>query len=137
MKMKVSDLAGRALNWAVAYSISDMRRDIGNGLTEFMINDKILVVSAQGNEADDTEFDPSENRAHGGPIFEKTGIFPAYCHDWDAFHGPQTDPMPYEAEGKRCVMYGAKPLIAGCRAVVCNAVGPTIEIPDELCEVTS
>lgn len=137
MLMKVSDLDGRALNWAVGFSISDMRRDIGNDQTEFMINDKIWVVSAQGNEADDTEFNPCGNWAHGGPIFEKTGIFPTYCHDWDAFHGPQTDPMPYEAEGERCVMYGEKPLIAGCRAVVYNAVGPTIEIPDELCEVKS
>ncbi|MFV1850162.1 MAG: phage protein NinX family protein [Thalassospira sp.] len=140
MKMKVSDLDGRALNWAVAFTLYGEPSAVYPNSFAFdeSSNVKAVLVARLGVVSiDRDEFNPSGNWAHGGPIFEKTGIFPTYCHDWDAFHGPQTDPMPYEAEGERCVMYGEKPLIAGCRAVVYNAVGPTIEIPDELCEVVS
>lgn len=136
MLMKVSDLDGRALNWAVAFSISDMHRDIGNGQTEFMINDKIWVVSAHGNEADDTEFDPSDNWAHGGPLIEHYGIHLEFRECPKTAIGKPFRPDAKSFARRRFHTTADKSvLIPACQAVVYQEHGSEIEIPDELCEV--
>ncbi|MDG4721738.1 phage protein NinX family protein [Thalassospira aquimaris] len=135
MKMKVSDLDGRALNWAVAYAISDMHRDIGNGQTEFVIDEKILVVSAQGNEADDTEFDPQGNWAHGGPLIERyaTQLSAPSSFDNEGFIAATY--VPKKGLG---VQSGETFLVSFCRSLVSVMhQSNEIEIPDELCEVKS
>lgn len=136
MKVNVSDLDGRALNWAVAYAISDTHRDIGSGQTEFMINGKIWVVSAQGNEADDTEFDPQGNWAHGGKLIGayKVKLCPAPDGYDASIHQVLENHPDIEV-----IMHGSAPLQATCLCVVkfLNQCADEIEIPDELCEVKS
>ncbi|QDP58381.1 MAG: hypothetical protein Unbinned664contig1000_62 [Prokaryotic dsDNA virus sp.] len=134
MLVKVSELKGRALNYAVAVCEYDLLDRLDNVWVFDRAEGQghVFKCSESNEKITDKEFNPSEKWAHAGPIFEEAKVFPACCHDWEAFHGPHTDPMPYEAEGKRCVMYGETPLVAGCRAVVCDAVGPLIEIPDVL-----
>ncbi len=141
MKVKVSDLDGRALNWAVAFVVSDMHRDIGNGQTEFMIDDKIWVVSAQGNEEDDTEFDSSGNWAHGGPLIEHYGIeleFRQCPKTAIGLHDTMTENGIFITRDKRRFTVSAdiSVLFTACRAIVFQTHGYEIEIPDELCEVT-
>lgn len=114
MKVKTSELAGPALEWAVArckgieWELGDLdAREYGPG------------------------FKPSTTWADGGPIIEREGIevkkgnplyFPKGNEDGDFYE-------PLWLAGKQ---HGQTPLIAAMRYYVASKLGDEIEIPEEL-----
>ncbi|MAL41431.1 phage protein NinX family protein [Thalassospira sp.] len=132
MKVKVSELEGRALNYALAIGIDEVEtefdtmwcfKNIG-----FVCRADDKLIQIRGNE-----FDPSGNWAHGGPEIEKNslqlnvgpyGCSAAYYNpDLDQFEGPDFEHV--------------KPLVAAMRCIVFAIhEKDEIEIPDELMEAS-
>jgi len=100
--MKVSELQGAALDWAVA----KCEGDTGN------INEWLSVYTdGTGDEHYSTDW------AQGGPIIEREGI--ALLPTWTA------ERPGFSADGPT-------PLIAAMRCYVASQLGDEIEIPEEL-----
>jgi len=112
--MKVSELQGAALDWAVAKC---------EGVAVEYINDGInrcLLMPMGGR------FNPSTEWAQGGPIIEREELTLS-CH-WQ---------RPYAikilADEKRVVQSnGPTPLIAAMRCYVASKFGDEIDVPNEL-----
>jgi hypothetical protein len=108
--MKVSELTGAALNWAVAKCaglISGNDFDIG-------------FINESG-------FDPSEDWAQGGPIIEREKIGLKYT-------GAAMEFVAW-VNGELSTVhdhYGPTPLIAAMRCYVASKLGDEIELPEEL-----
>jgi hypothetical protein len=110
--VKVSELSGSALNWAVAKC-------------EGIINGDVLDVGfiLEGG------YSPSTDWAQGGPIIEREGIsvdrmsgaWTADISDSVGVYIEQTDSGP-------------TPLIAAMRCYVASKLGDTVEVPAELLE---
>jgi len=111
MTVKVSELQGAALDWAVAKCIH-------------LINGDDLDIGFIKEYA----YTPSTNWAQGGPIIEQERISVEPCFDWQwvatLTEGPN---IAFEEEGPT-------PLIAAMRCHVANKMGDEIEVPDELME---
>jgi hypothetical protein len=111
--MKISDLTGLALDWAVAKC---------EGVAVDYVDDKInrcLLMSMGGR------FNPSTNWAQGGPIIEREKIALIYymgTNEWLA-EGPAVSEE-----------WGTTPLIAAMRCYVASKRGDQIDIPTELME---
>lgn len=109
--VKVSDLSGPALDWAVAGCES------------------ILVEHRRGRcYTWDSEglvsYSPSSDWSMVGPIIEREGIS---THKYD------NDPGWYSAkQGVSFLEDGPTPLIAAMRCYVASKLGDAIEIPEEL-----
>lgn len=133
MKIKVSELEGNALDWAVAkceYKDHALEKNNGGslsfdaGLHPYMAdlnNDKRWQV-----------YKPSGNWAQGGPIIERREIGirrNAPCSD-----GRQWEAIPsITAKGAGGKFgYGRTPLIAAMRCYVASTVGDEIEVPEGL-----
>ncbi|MDX1466095.1 MAG: phage protein NinX family protein, partial [Halomonas sp.] len=101
MRIKTSELEGKALDWAVAEAINLPERDIMNGVVVFMSWFDVNKCRA----GDD--FCPSTDWSQGGPLFEK------YI-DWhDELDGIRCRAWPH---GKACEWaYGSTLLIAAMR----------------------
>ncbi|MDG4719386.1 phage protein NinX family protein [Thalassospira aquimaris] len=138
MLMKVSDLDGRALNWAVAYVLWGKPRksehwhcfDTGNS------DQPQAIVREKPRSIQEDEYNPSGNWAHGGPLIPICDVY--LFPDTDGYiakvHAVFEDHPDIEV-----TMHGSTPLQAACLCIVkylsrCN---DEIEIPDELCEVKS
>jgi hypothetical protein len=115
--MKVSELTGAQLDWAVAKCEG----------YECKFDDEILgawLVPEEGYLHDEkplSKFNPSTNWAQGGPIiqWEKIGILPS----GNAY---------YELNEGTYYSYGTTPLIASMRCYVASKLGDEIELPEEL-----
>lgn len=138
MKMKVSDLDGRALNWAVAFAEWSEPSAVVNGETFWWDHkDGSLshFVKSKGH-ADSSEYQPSKNWAHGGPLIPKYEVH--LSPDVDGYiasiHAVFEDHPDIDVS-----MTGGDPLEAACLCIVkyLNRCNDEIEIPDELCEVKS
>ena len=109
MKVKINELTGAALDWAVA-------KCDGHDMEYFQVVDAYL---------------PSTDWAQGGPIIERESISLA-CRPkdarglWCAVLGPNRFLSP-DFEG-----YGPTPLIAAMRCYVASKLGDEVEIPEEL-----
>ena len=127
--MKVSELTGAALDWAVAKCIYEP--------------DDVVICDGRVFAYDDATngFNPSTDWAQGGPIIEreKIGV-------WWATHYVDEDGVEYgnhwyaevgctdeNADSRYCgVADGPTPLIAAMRCYVAMKMGDEIELPEGL-----
>lgn len=114
--MKTSELAGAALDWAVA------KCEGLSGATS-----GVMVVYLPDESDCYHEYTPSTDWSQGGPIIEREKITldgTAILNQWMAvFYVP--DEEPWE-------MRGPTPLIAAMRCLVASRLGDEVEIPGEL-----
>ncbi|CDH06830.1 conserved hypothetical protein [Xenorhabdus bovienii str. oregonense] len=119
MKIKTSELTGKALDWAVAKSIG--LPAIVTPLTPF----GNLII--EGMEEDYT---PSTDWSQCGQLIEKHRVelnFNSVSKEWSAYI------FNFE-ELESVIEDGDTPQIAICRAVVAARWGNEVDIPDELVE---
>jgi hypothetical protein len=127
--MKVSELQGAALDWAVAKCIYEP--------------DDVVICEGRVFAYDDATkgFNPSTNWTQGGPIIEreKIGV-------WWATHYVDEDGVEYgnhwyaemgctdeNVDSRYCgVADGPTPLITAMRCYVANKMGDEIELPEEV-----
>ncbi|HFE8594396.1 phage protein NinX family protein [Citrobacter freundii] len=111
VKVKTSDLTGRALDWAVAET--DGGKRIFTTRKEFGLNVAKKIIPPY-----------SSSWAYCGPLIERHSV------------GFSELPVTYEATVEtnfmKCISHGETPLIAICRAVVASKFGDEVDIPDEL-----
>ena len=130
MKVKTSELAGAALNWAVIVA-EHRRHDWNNPLHIEHFNEirNRHVLHQQGHY--------STNWSQGGPIIEREGIellcnvtateAERFTHaeaDWQAFYRSNRS-----TEARQ---YARTPLIAAMRCYVASKLGDEVDIPEEL-----
>ena len=113
MNIKMQDLTGAALDWAVAKCEFPTALDADIG---------VWVQPLPCDDPDDFKFQPSTDWAQGGPIIEREGI--SLMDGWNAY-----------TENLRNLHQGPTPLIAAMRCYVASQLGDEVEIPDELVEV--
>ena len=112
--MKVSELQGAALDWAVAKCIYEP--------------DDVVICDGRVFAYDDATkgFNPSTNWAQGGPIIEREGISVA-TDDVEPWCGFIEDD-----ETNTLFFSGPTPLIAAMRCYVASKMGDEIELPEEV-----
>ena len=110
MLMKVSDLTGAALDYAVA-------------LAEGCVYGLPGTIHA---------FSPSTKWSQGGPIIEREKIN-THSNTTRMAKYPDSDWLADCPEHRQCVSFtGQTPLIAAMRCFVASKLGDEIEVPDEL-----
>ena len=129
-RVNVSELSGKALDWAVAKAENFSYGDAGHGQI-YIYKEGIPLMNAKA-------WTPSTDWAQGGPIIEREGI-DLYCNlvgqpdhkdpswqksDWRARYLR----MGYGTDHS----YGSTPLIAAMRCYVASKLGDEIEVPEEL-----
>jgi hypothetical protein len=113
MKVKVSELQGAALDWAVALIEYPEWKEQG-----------YLEVFPHDLSFDDgTTYNPSTNWEQGGPIIERCCINVYY--DGGGYWCATTD----SGDPPR---FGPTPLIAAMRCYVASQMGAEIELPEEV-----
>ena len=116
MKIKVSELTGAALDWAVAKceGVTVLPKMRGGCYVTLDRGETVLLCY-------------STDWAQGGPIIEREKL-DVFCSGsvWDASTG---DRHP------NVIKTGTTPLIAAMRCYVASTLGDTIEIPKELTNV--
>jgi hypothetical protein len=123
--MKVSELSGFALDWAVA-KCEGCRVEFNHQYTEETKFDGWWQLGPN-------HWQPlnkySTGWAQGGPIIEREGIH-VLCNDgkneWTA-----SSPRP-NLIGWRFIQYGPTPLIAAMRCYVASRLGEEIDVPEAL-----
>lgn len=120
MKIKTSDLAGAALDWAVAKAegknITLMRDDDGSLFPQPVWADGLWQQNY------------STSWAQGGPIIERERISIRQWTNVPVVHAY----MPFD--GAEWSEDGASPLIAAMRCYCCSKLGDVVDIPEELCQ---
>ena len=111
--MKVSELTGAALDWAVAKC---------EGRTWIHADNFLAYWQEDGEESGEMHY--SNNWAEGGPIIEREKL-DVFCSGnvWDASTG---DRHP------NVIKSGTTPLEAAMRCYVASKLGDEVEIPAEL-----
>lgn len=116
MKIKTSELADAALDWAVAtcegYSAS--------------ISESGEVIIIREGVVD--YFDPHRNWGWGGPIIERENISVGY----QGHLGVPLYSLWYATNRGNAFGFGQTPLIAAMRCYVASKLGDEIEVPEEL-----
>ncbi|MBC8955015.1 phage protein NinX family protein [Xenorhabdus sp. PB62.4] len=120
MKIKTSELTGRALDWAVALAQGWQKMADYNG---YSTPNGVVIVP---------EYAPSWDWEVCGQLIEvyKIGLCPVMGGSYCAGLSLTTSTGDY----MNIDMYGDTPQIAICRAVVTAQLGNEVEIPDELVE---
>lgn len=123
VEMKVSELTGAALDWAVAESTRQpitLDQDFG------LLTGIIRVADGSAKL-----WRPSTDWSQGGPLIEH---YISSMHEWDSgdWSAYVMVCQHFADEGR-----GATPLIATCRAIVAAKVGDTFLVPSEIAEVQS
>jgi hypothetical protein len=118
-EMKTAELTGAALDWAVA-QIEKPR------LSQSFARKNVVVLAHGGLYA------PTIDWAQGGPIIEREEISIAKLEETlpDAI-APHPACWSGHIDGV-FVRYGPTPLIAAMRCYVASKLGDTVEIPEEL-----
>ncbi|PHM72325.1 phage protein NinX family protein [Xenorhabdus sp. KJ12.1] len=125
MKIKTSELTGRALDWAVAVAIGATEKTLPSGRKWMKLSDSDYYVSNHGLY----NFDPSTDWAQCGQLIEKYDIYPSRFYECS-----ENNLKKYQAGTGLACMRGETQKIAVCRAVVATELGREIDIPDELIE---
>ena len=108
--VKVSELTGAALDWAVAECEGH----------DFPAADAFCGI-----------FNPSTNWAQGGPIIEREIISVSHDTTCTTVEWAAWTPAPIRDEAE-AFGYGPTPLIAAMRCYVASKMGDNVEIPEEL-----
>jgi hypothetical protein len=114
--IKVSELTGNALNWAVAICE-------GYNVKDFCPHDQHF------RDDDDCWFSPADDWAQGGPIIERELICLECQFDANEWH--VWTPAPDQATGEARAG-GETPLIAAMRCYVASKLGDTVQVPEEV-----
>ena len=128
--MKVYELKGHALDWAVAKcaGLLEPRERYGKMVPAVVLDmeywsngDPMVRLNPCPDVYYRAEYDPSTNWEHGGPIIERERInLWNEGHDWEA-----------SLYGKH-IVWGETPLVASMRCYVASKLGDEVEIPAEL-----
>jgi hypothetical protein len=128
--MKVSELTGHALDWAVAKcaGLLEPRERYGKMVPAVVLDmeywsngDPMVRLNPCPDVYYRAEYDPSTNWEHGGPIIgrERINLWNE-GHDWEASHYGEH------------IVWGETPLVAAMRCYVASKLGNEVEIPAEL-----
>jgi len=122
MQVKVSELTGHTLTWAVGLCETQANMDVSlvkNGKPGLWITalDPTLGLR-ELNYYDDWE--------QVGPIIEREeiSINPHYSQGWSAYYQYRQNPGAFKSS------YGPTPIIATMRCYVASKLGDKVEIPD-------
>lgn len=107
MRIKLGELSGNALDWAVGEALTWSQAFINLNYPD--------------------GFHPSTNWAQGGVIIERE------CIDLQ-YQGGDTDIWGADIFSAVSTVYGDTPLIASMRCYVASKLGDEVDIPDELFE---
>lgn len=131
IEVKTAELAGPALDWAVAEAEGIQRFVMGNdwpgnsAVDDAADRDRVVIcnligrlVVARGGWSD--EWKPSASWAQGGPLIDKHRM---------SFWGGENYVYAVCAGGEG---YGLTHLIAACRAIVAAKLGDTVRVPAAL-----
>ena len=111
MKVKVSELEGAALDWAVG---------------------KCQPLPDHGQRFVEDGYHPSTDWAQGGPIIEREGMG-VWMYQWNERGDPEVGWYAETKEGNY-VRTGSTPLIAAMRCYVASKLGKEVDVPDNLGE---
>ena len=132
MKVNISELSGRALDWAVAKAVgaTSLRFDtVASWWFTLYGEDRVLSTGW----SDKQNYAPSFLWSQAGPIIERERIH-LLCHysvvygdgaRWRAAMGGDVD-YPWSCE------LGPTPLIAAMRCYVASKLGEEVDVPEEL-----
>ena len=115
--VKVSELIGAALDWAVAMCEGDELAAKNIQYPEFAKHYP--------------KFSPSTDWAHGGPLVEREGLqLATSLGSWVS-----SSPAPVDREGCRsyCFAEGPTPLVAAMRCYCLRVKGHSVEVPADFC----
>jgi hypothetical protein len=115
--MKVSELTGAALDWAVAKA---------EGVDGYIVNESFMTRWTDDECEDGVDYHYSTDWAQGGPIIEREGISVA-TDDVEPWCGFIEDD-----ETNTLFFSGPTPLIAAMRCYVASKMGDEIELPEEV-----
>lgn len=137
MKIKTSELTGRALTYAVALADNHVIH-FGDWYGPYEERATLKVGrwpngSTSLHNLSGGDYDPPTDWAQGGPIIEReqaylrpTGDASKWeCYVWNA--GPGIEHFAFN-------QFGPTPLIAAMRCFVSSKLGDEVEVPDELCQ---
>ena len=117
--MKVSELTGHALDWAVA-KCEGATEEWRSGAP--FLWDGVPCIRIDGH---DVNYRPSTDWSQGGPIIGRENIcLWSEGHDWEA--------KIQTASGEWLAEWAEKPLVASMRCYVASKLGDEVEIPAEL-----
>lgn len=121
MKIKIIELTGPALNWAVALALGEMPEY--NMWSHGMLWSGIFLTKGEYKKCPNysTEWE------HGGPIIERERIdVVSYLNGTAGWLGRNL------ISGKEVRLFGPTPLIAAMRCFVHSKLGNEVDIPEEL-----
>jgi hypothetical protein len=126
VKIKISELTGAALDWAVAKC-----EGVPLVLAPFR-GARNFVILGQNTKPTTATYEPSTHWAQGGPIIEREALgiqcVPAgTSKGWWAIKDSTFHDRSWPDE-----MRGDTPLVAAMRCYVASKLGATVDIPDEL-----
>jgi hypothetical protein len=128
--MKVSELQGAALDWAVAkcegYVVEFRYSHHRNESWVVCDMNQDCRPSDNCDEGRWQMFVPSNVWQDGGPIIEREGI------NLRALSGALWEAETWSAGGDQYLLDGPTPLIAAMRCYVASKLGDEIELPEEL-----
>ena len=119
VNVKIADLTGAALDWAVAVAVGAESIEI----------DKHGLTADLGSIKHCEDWSPSTDWSQGGPLIEQFGVDIEKDHDWSAFCFVYAYDTTIE---RAATMGGPAPLIAVCRAIVAAKLGETVDVPEVL-----
>ena len=127
--MKTSELAGAALDWAVAKC--EGRFDVAEDADYWKEDGAWWFIQTREEKVSSEKFNTSTNWTQGGPIIEREEIstsreFASSRVEWAAW-----TPAPIRDDAE-AFGYGPTPLIAAMRCYVASKLGDEVEIPVEL-----
>lgn len=118
MKIKTSELAGAALDWAVAKCLPD---DTWRVYFDEETGEKLSL-----DDWEVPEFSPSTNWPQGGPIIERE------IAKIERFSDALWEATAFTKNAQDFVQNGPDPLIAAMRCFVASRLGDEVDVPDEL-----
>jgi hypothetical protein len=132
MRIRTSELTGHTLDRAVGKAlgwITYPSDSIEHGQW-YHTNPSIAPHGFEHNRIHISNFNPSTDWAHGGPIIERERIS-IYVND-NTLYGVQVGGWLSGSENLGYCESGPTPLIAGLRCYVALKMGEVIDMPDEV-----
>lgn len=119
MKIKTTELTGKALDWAVGRAVGERMRAASDG--------SMLLHCCYSHDGLDfwNEYSPTTNWGQLGPLV------PEFLMTLDVFH-EETHATAISDEGERHLARHPDARVAACRAIVAARLGDTVDVPEVL-----